>query len=180
MEETEIKKFSFWNFAHKNFLIYYPILVVVGISAINMIFDLDPLIETGLRMIMYIAFGCQWIGFVRYYEKSKLEGMKADKDLLKNYAELSQLTTGESMVKYMVPYHGTFMSRIWYKMRNRTVLSLFVSQKMGRFKSFTKFYATEKEMFEMKLKGCINTYDSELALKGLQCLSKGKKLKIIL
>ncbi len=179
MEETEMEKFSFWNFANKNYLIYYPILVVIGISIINMIFDLGPLIETGSRMIMYIAFGCQWFGFVRHYEKNKLVGLKADKDLLKNYTELSQMT-GEAMVKYLVPYHGTSMSRIWYKIRNRTVLSLFVSQKMGRLKSFTKVYATEKEMFEMKLKGCINTYDSELALKGLQCLSKRKKLEEIL
>ena len=180
METPEIKKFSFWNFIKENPLMYYPILVIIGVSIMNIFVDLDPLMEAGSRMIWWTAIGVQWIGFARHHEKRKIEGMKADKDLLKNYAELSRLTTGESMVKYMVPYHGTFMSRIWYKMRNRTVLSLFVSQKMGRLKSFTKFYATEKEMFELKLKGCINTDDGALALKGLKCLSKGKKLEIIL
>lgn len=177
MEKTEIEKFSFWNLVQKNSLVYYPILVMFTISITRIVFDLDFLMEASLGMIMYIAIGVQWIGFVRSHESRKLTGMKADKDLLKSYAELSKLT-GETMVKYLVPYHEIFISRMWNKMRNRTVLSLYVPQKFGSLKSFTKFYATKKEIFEMKLKGYINTDDVELAKKGIQCLSKGKKLEI--
>ncbi len=183
MAETEVKKFSFWNFMQKNPLVYYPILVICINSVVTIMvtifFDIDPLAKDISRMIMWTAFGFQWVGIVRSRGKNKIKRMKSDKDLLQTYAEMSQFI-GEPMMKFLVPYHGKFMSRMWNKMRGRTILSLYATKKMGGLESYTKFSATKKEMFELKLKGYINTDDSVLALKGLKCLSKGKKLDITL
>ena len=179
MAETKVENFTFWNFVKDNPLMYYPLLVIIGIAMVNIIFDLGPLEEVGTRMIWWIAIGVQWIGFERNRQKRKIEQIKLDQDLLKTYAELSQMT-GEPSVRFLVPFHEKFISRMWNKLRNRTALSLYAPQKIGRLASFTKLHATQKEMFELKLKGCINTDDGALALKGLQCLSQGKKLKLAL
>lgn len=179
MDAPEIKKYSFWDFIKDNPLIYYPIVVIIIIAITSIIFDLGPLAEEGLRMSWWIAIGAQWIGLVRNHRERKIISLKMDKDLLKSYAELATLT-GESIVNFLVPYHGKFISRMWNKMSNRTVLSLYAPKRLDSLHSFTKFYATKREMFELHLKGCINTDDVELALKGLQCLSKGKKMKKIL
>lgn len=179
MDEIEIKKFSFWGFIKDNPLMYYPILVIVSISVMNIFLDSSPLMVVGLRMVLWIAFGFQWVGFARNHEKRKIANLEFDKDRLKTYAELSQIT-GESIVRFLVPYEEKFISRTWNRMRNMTTLSLFVTTAIGSFESFTKLHATNKEMFEMQLKGCINTNDRVLALKGLEILHEGKKLVTIL
>jgi len=179
MDETEIKKFSFWDFIKDNPMMYYPIVVIVIISIINIIFDLGPLEEDGSRMIWWVAIGVQWFGFERNRQKRKITNLGFDKDRLKTYAEFSQVT-GESMVKFLVPYEEKFILRTWNRMLNRTTLSLYVTTVIGTIESFTKLHATKKEMFEMKLRGYINTSDVVLAAKGLKILHKEKNFGLTL
>ena len=178
MDETEIKKFSFWGFLKDNPLMYYPMVIIFGVAMTDIFFVEDPLLGSLLLMVTWTAIGLQWIGFAQNHEKRKIEKLKMDRDLLKTYTELSQIT-GESAVRFLVPYHGKFISRIWNKLRRKTTLSLY-KRAGSEFSSFTKLYVTKKDMFDMQLRGYINTCDRTLGLKGIKYLTKGKELEDIL
>jgi len=177
MYEIEIKKFSFRSFLKDNPLLFYPMLIILSIAIANIFFVEDHLIESILNMVTWTALGLQWIGLARNYEKLKIDRLKLDRDLLKTYTELS-IVTGESIIRFLVPCHEKFMSRIWNKLRRKTTLSLYTHR--GGSRSFTKLYATKKDMFDMQLRGYINTDDGTLALKGIKYLTKGKDLEDIL
>lgn len=176
MDETEIKKSAFRKFFKANPLLFYPIVIIFSITIADIFFVEDPLLHELLRIPTWIAIGLQWIGITRGHEEQKIERLKLDRDLLKTYAKILQIT-GESSIRFLVPYHEKFISRIWNKLRGKTTLSLY-ERAGSEFSSFTKLYAAKKEMFDMQLRGYINTSDRELALKGIQCMAKAKKLGI--
>ena len=76
MDTPEIEKFTIWRYLKDTPLTFYPMLVIVGIALMNIFFNLDPLVRDGLRMLMYIAFGFQWIGIAQNYEKHKIQRMQ--------------------------------------------------------------------------------------------------------
>lgn len=178
MDAPRIEKFTFRRFLKNNPLLLYPMLIIFGIAIADIFIVEDPLLHNLLRMATWTAIGLQWIGLARNHEKQKIERLKSDGDMLKTYAELS-IVTGESHIRFLVPYRGKFMSRIWNKLCKKTPLSLY-EREGGDYPSFTKLYATRKEMFDMQLRGYINTNDGILGLKGIQYLTKGKQISDIL
>lgn len=163
----------FWKTVLKEQRVQFvAVVVVLSCTIINGIFVEDEIIKAIVRMILVLALGVQWIDITRDMKRRQIRGMEFDKEQLERFKEPSM--TGFMSLKFLVPYKYKRFSYPLQRLLNRTVLSLYTygSDNNG---SYTKICATEKDMFELKLKGYVETEEVEYALEGVKYLTTRKR-----
>lgn len=182
MNETEDRNptwwSNFWNYVKNNPLLFSPFIVIFVAAIVGVIFIVplfeNPLFNSLLQMITWTAICCQWIGIARNHEKNKLQRLKSDKEQLDRFARLHQLGH-DSHVNFLVPFRASFIKRRWNKFQDQQVLSLYSYTNNAKEHSYTKIHLSTKDLFYLKLRHCIDTKNSDLAMEGLKYLTKNDK-----
>lgn len=163
----------FWKTVLKEQRVQFAALVVIFSSMIiSLVFVEDEIIKAIVRMIQVLALGVQWLAIARDMKRRRIRGMEFDKEQLERFKEPGMI--GFMSLKFLVPYKYKRFSYPLQRLLNRTVLSLYTygSDNNG---SYTKICATEKDMFELKLKGYVETEEVEYALEGVKYLTTRKR-----
>ena len=148
-------------------LLFAPIGVLI-LSATTIYFELEGIIGFMVNMLMMFLLILQWRNFLQMIDKSNQEKRQMELDRLVKWAKEGAGWATD----FWVFYHGPLYYRVWNKIRKLKTLAMYKYSEDDRDCSFTKFSVTDKELFEMRLKGYIEIIDPLRALAALKYLEE--------
>jgi len=162
-------------------LTFWPVPIII-IVAIARILISDPLIDSLLNMITFIAFGVQWVGIVRFRNKANKSHFEFDEEQVVKMHDLNSMSQSIDLgtsVTFLTPHKPrSSVRRLWNKITKKRMLTLY-SMGEGRSTSFTKYIVDEKQWFYLKLGGYLETSDPELLVRGREYLKDTKRITTV-
>ena len=131
----------------------------------------NPIASDVLRGMGWLIIGFQWVASARTWRRHREEILETEKELLATLQKSGNLLE----LQFLVPTESNHTTvNMWNKLRGRTQLRLYSNE--GGADSYSTVSAAKKELFEMHLRGFINTDSPKLAWDGLAFLN-GRKIK---
>lgn len=143
--------------------------VVFTCLAISLFITDNYVLKATIQSIQWIAIGIQWLWLVRVSKRRAIDGLNFDREQLVRLADPNMVDF--MGLKFLVPHRGSKFSYPMQRLQNKTVLKIYgYGENMGNG-SLSKICATEKDMFELRLRGLIETTDIDLAHEGIKYLT---------